>query len=237
MFSVCSYDIVANVLFLSKKQTLGEIQHHISLPSNLWYDVSPTPRDKLAFIKMQEHQPQSIVTVYANRTWSVTVHGQYIPREKCTLISKFPPHLTLVDLQDLLSTIDKLQLCVGHSDEHFVQFIEAKGGKLLSLAGTTSALLHRNGLGVLNGNVTIRSADCQVLTRHTKCPQCVNYRNTLRAMYHKWEKRNSISTTSSHANDRWLTMPEQKAKSALLRKRVRSAEAAVKYLKKKIHLK
>ena len=150
---------------------------------------------------------------------------------KCTLLYKFPTHLRYSDLQELLSTIDKLQVCAGHPDQHFVQFIEEK-------SRNTTAILDRSGVFVMNGciyDVTVRSTKCEVLTTSLKCSQCVTYRNTLRTMYHRWNKR-TVPSSSSHTNDRWLTPAEKDAKSTMLRQRAKSAESALRYMKKKIEI-
>ena len=126
-------------------------------------------------------------------------------------------------------------------DKHLLDFVSAKKGQLLSASGNVTAFLDTSGPVMLNGQrcpTTVRSAECQVLTSALKCPQCVSYRNTMRAMYHRWQKRKSsspIHSASTHTNDCWLTTPERKIKTSLLKLHVRSAESTVKYLKDKIN--
>ena len=118
---------------------------------------------------------------------------------------------------------------------------QRKGNCSQHLAMLQHFYIDTSGQVMLNGQrcpTTVRSAECQVLTSALKCPQCVSYRNTMRAMYHRWQKRKSsspIHSTSTHTNDRWLTTPERKIKTSLLKARVRSAESTVKYLKDKIN--
>ena len=120
--------------------------------------------------------------------------------------------------------------------------VEAKKGKLISSSGDIAAYVDRNAAVELNGQsygATVRSAKCQILTSGTKCPECVHYRDIIRSIHHRWQKRlktspSQLTCTHSHVNDRWLKTPERKAKVAKLRQRVRSAESMVKYMKEKI---
>ena len=120
--------------------------------------------------------------------------------------------------------------------------VEAKKGKLISSSGDIAAYVDRNAAVELNGQsygATVRSAKCQILTSGTKCPECVHYRDIIRSIHHRWQKRlktspSQLTSTHSHVNDRWLKTPERKAKVAKLRQRVRSAESMVKYMKEKI---
>lgn len=228
---------------------MEELRVQVQLPSNAWFDISPAaPLDKVVLVKMQDDhssdQPAVIsncLVVEPNLQWKLSVYGQLVLPDKCTPLSRLPTKLELItDLKKLLSTIDQLCLCAGNPDQHFVEMVEAKKGKLLSPSGTVAAFVDRNAPILLNGKIvhaTVRSSECQILTSASKCPQCVRYRDTVRAMHHRWQKRKpSLQPTSSHINDRWLTTPEKKLKTCMLRQRVRSAEAAVKYLKEKIKI-
>jgi len=120
--------------------------------------------------------------------------------------------------------------------------VEAKKGKLFSSSGDIAAYIDSNAAVELNGQsygATVRSVKRQILTSGTKCPECVNYRDTIRSIHHRWQKRlnsspSQLTSTHSHVNDRWLKTPERKEKVSKLRQRVRSAEGMVKYMKAKI---
>ena len=63
-----------------------------------------------------------------------------------SLLSKEVP--TLVDstasVQKLLNHINKLNMCVGHPETHFVEMVEARKGRLLSAAGSVAAVTDRS---------------------------------------------------------------------------------------------
>ena len=224
---------------------MEELRLQAQASSAAWFDVSSSPLEKVVLVKMCEsssNQAEAIshsLTIERDLTWRLYVYGKLVSR--CTALSQFPTHLQQGNLQVLLSTISQLHICAGHPDKHLLDFVSAKKGQLLSASGNVTAFLDTSGPVMLNGQrcpTTVRSAECQVLTSALKCPQCVSYRNTMRAMYHRWQKRKSsspIHSTSTHTNDRWLTTPERKIKTSLLKLRVRSAESTVKYLKDKIN--
>ena len=123
-----------------------------------------------------------------------------------------------------------------------MEMAEAKKGKLMSSSGDVAAFVDSNAAVQLNGqsySVTVRSAKCQILTSAIKCPECISYRDIIRSIHHRWQKHlntspSKLTGTHSHVNDRWLTTPEKKEKTSKLKRRVRSAEGMVKYMKEKI---
>ena len=124
-------------------------------------------------------------------------------------------------------------MCPGHPDERFLNLADAKKGKFLSSSGDIQAYVDRNGSVRLNGATytsTVRTQRCQLLVRGAvKCSCCVNYRPTLRCMYHRWRKQQMkspsvVTSTSSHTNERYLSTPQQKAKVTKLKTRMRANE-------------
>ena len=116
------------------------------------------------------------------------MHGQSLSPLKCTYLSKYPVHLQLADLQDLLSTVSQLHLCAGHPDQQFVDMVEARKGKLFKSSGEVAAFVDRSSQITLHGQIyhaTVRTAVCQLLTSSVKCPQCVSYRDTIRSIHHR----------------------------------------------------
>ena len=175
------------------------------------------------------------MVVEQDRTWKLHIHGHQV-NPQC--LFNVPTQLQAANLTQLLSSIDQLNVCAGHPDAHFVEIVEAKKGSLKSATGDVAAYIDSNALVELNGqrySKTLRSASCQLLSSASKCPDCVAYRDNIRSTYHRWIKTTpSTSASSSHTNDRWMTTPERRMKTAELKSRVRSAESAVKYMKKKI---
>ncbi len=63
---------------------------------------------------------------------------------------------------------------------------------------------------------------------------CIKYRANLRAMYHRWNNRESVSHSSNFTNERYLQTPQKSAKIDKLRKRVHKAEQVVRSLTDKV---
>ena len=84
----------------------------------------------------------------------------------------------------------------------------------------------------LNGEVytqTVRHRSCEILTNSTKCPQCVKYRDSLRKVFHQWQKRCNSSpghntASTSHTNVRYLNTPERQERYRKLKVRSDTAE-------------
>ena len=206
----------------------------------VWIDQSSA--DKIILIRIVK-QPTNIhplsithcVTVQRDLTWKILVHGhEFNPHH----IPHIPSQIqSACLLQQLLSNIQHLCVCAGHPDEHFLEMAESKKGRLLSSKGTIAAYIDRNAAVELNGQTyaaTLRASKCRLLTSASKCPDCVAYRDTIRSMHHRWKKSSSKSSlhstsTSSHVNEKWLNTPERKEKEEKLKKRVKSAENAIRY--------
>ena len=68
----------------------------------------------------------------------------------------------------------------------------------------------------------------------------VSYRDSIRSMYHRWQKRinaspsRSQSSSHCHINDKWLHTLQRKAKLSTLQHRTKLADKKIKYLQKKI---
>ena len=138
--------------------------------------------------------------------------------------------------------IDSLNICPGHPDEHFVRMAASREGNFYRASGELSAYLDKSGTFYLNGNrykETVRSCKCQLLINGIKCSECSNYRDTLRAIYHRWFKQqnqspNQHTSTHSHTNERWLTKTQQDTKTSKLKTRLKHSCQKINYLKQKI---
>ena len=58
--------------------------------------------------------------------WSLTVHGVDVDGKRCPSISKFSNPLLPVNVNQFIECLDKLAICPGHPDSHFVEFAKAK---------------------------------------------------------------------------------------------------------------
>ena len=146
-------------------------------------------------------------------------------------------------LSQLLLTLDRLPLCAGQPDDHFMRMILSKKGKITSSVGEVAAYVD-NAHIELNGDVytqTIRTSNCELISHSVKCSSCTKYRPMLRSMYHSWNKRQTqdvgaaAGETRKFTNERYMNTPEKRAKIDSLRKRAYTAEQRVTKLCKKIH--
>ena len=94
----------------------------------------------------------------------------------------------------------------------------------------------------LNGEVyceTVRSIKCHRLVQGAKCLEYIDYRDRLRANYHRWvnsqtKSPSNITGTRSHTNARWLTTVQREEKSSKLKSRLKASEKKIAYLRAKI---
>ena len=196
---------------------------------------------KLSSLSGSSATPMSVshtVKVFNDYTWSLHVYSNKVETSTCATLKHFPSHLTSEKLLDVLTTLDRLPVCAGQPDPHFIELLQARKGKIVSNSGQTVAYLDSSPVE-LNGTThsqTIRSSNCQLITNLAKCEACKRYRDNLRTMYNRWQKRStaSISSASSHTNDRYLNTPEKNAKISKLRNKARAAKQEVKKLRQKI---
>ena len=174
-------------------------------------------------------------------TWSLTVHGVDVDGKRCPSISKFSNPLLPVNVNQFIECLDKLAICPGHPDSHFVEFAMAKR-KFTSANGKVTAVLDSTSDVTLNGDTfsnTVRVANCQMLVPSGKCCACVSYRPSLRTMYNRWLKNKKLTPTrrtnsSSRVNIRWLNTPEKRKRIQSIQRRLVAAERQVEQLKEKI---
>ena len=88
-------------------------------------------------------------------------------------------HSTKVN--NLLTAIDRLYICLGHPDNHFVDMLKNKNDVMKSIGVDDFCDLTFN---YQSYNVTVRHTDCEISVVDTgKCPTCTAYRSTLRTLY------------------------------------------------------
>ena len=133
-------------------------------------------------------------------------------------------------------------MCPGHPDQHFVEFLKSKNGKILSKDSNTVAFLDTSASVVLNGETysqTVRSSSCELLIHGAKCSSCVAYRDPLRALYNRWKNRKSRSPTkqtdpSSRTPFSNLSTPERKQRFSQVRAKLKASENKIQRLQRKI---
>ena len=215
----------------------------VNLPSRKWAIMSGVNELKLCKMadRTQHGDVAIIITLVVkdDLSWTLHVHDRCIQPLQCTVLKHFPTIATPSKLNEMLQHIDRLSVCPGHPDEHFIQM--AKQKKSVK-DGQTLVRVDDFGDVSLNGQLysaTLRTSTCEMLVACGKCPRCVSYRPSLRKMYNRWWKSTAASPTvhtrsDSHTNFRYLTTPQKKRRMESLRARVSSAELKVARLLKKI---
>ncbi len=147
------------------------------------------------------------VTVFDNGSWTVHLYRNRVDRTKSNVLNSLPAIIYSSQVTALLSKLDKKgSICAGHPDNHFIEMIKAKKGKLLTVRGEISSYLDDNPVE-MNGQ---------------------QYRKLFAQLTVVGKK---ASTTSSHCNNRYLSTPEKNEKISKLQSTV---YAKTKLLQEKI---
>ena len=230
---------------------LRQLHSMPSRPSSFWSDQSPESLETIMLCRISRKAQPLIVThsltINVDLSWTLFVNQHKIDADTCVALRSFAGPLNGVKLSQLLATVDKLLICAGQPDDHFVRMVLAKKGKILSSNGKVVAYVDNERVE-LNGELypqTVRTSECEVIGHSVKCSSCSQYRATLRSMYHRWNKRKlhgggqsstteSSSETSKFTNERYLNTPEKIAKIDDLRRRAHNAEQTVTKLREKV---
>jgi len=193
---------------------LNDLRLSSVLPDS-WSDHSPSPLVNVLLCRISSQSGSSAVPlkithclkVESDLSWSLFVNQHQVDPSKCSALKSFPQILNSKTLSLMLIKVDRLSICAGQPDEHFVRMVAAKKGKVLSQDGKVAAYVDSD-----TCPRTVRTVDCELLSPTTKCQSCKAYRANLRSMYSRWSKHRAFdeSDTSSHTNDRYLMTPEKK---------------------------
>ena len=221
----------------------------LTLPSSNWSDQTQDLDEKIVLCRMTHTSEQLKIThslsINADLSWSLFVNQRRVEASTCGALRTFAGPMSADMLSQMLLTLERLPLCAGQPDDHFMHMILTKKGKITSSKGEVVAYVD-NAHVELNGETytqTIRTFNCEILSHSVKCSSCTKYRPTLRSMYHRWSKHQtqevptmaSSSETKKFTNDRYMNTPEKRAKIDSLRRRAYSAEQKVTKLCEKIH--
>ena len=138
------------------------------------------------------------VTVFDNGSWTVHFYRNQVDRTKSNVLNTLPANISSRQVTELLSKLDKKgSICAGHPDNHFIEMIKAKKGKLLTVGGEIGSYLDDNPVE-MNGqqySQTIRTIDCSIV-ENGRCEACTRYRANLRSMYSQWKKAGKKASTN-----------------------------------------
>ena len=140
--------------------------------------------DDITFCMVAASVVKHCIVIHSDLSWTATVHGQQI--NSCKVLSNIPPNLSVESCKSLLRLVSTSSVCTGYPDQHFIFFLEAKKGQLLSKdRKNVTASIDTNGV-IVNGTVctkTLWCSSCELLTDCVKCLPCVSYRNSIRTLH------------------------------------------------------
>ena len=106
--------------------TIDEIHSGLS---SIQQVVQSNSSDELRLCKLGEHDHKMAIVlslvIKGDFTWSPNVHGVDIDGKRPP-ISKFSNPLWPADVNQFIEHLDKLTVCPGHPDSHFIEFAMAK---------------------------------------------------------------------------------------------------------------
>jgi hypothetical protein len=131
----------------------------------------------------------------------------------------------------LVDLLDKVLLCPGNPDLHFLEMADARKGKFNCAAIDDTIPVKIKDETYTR---TVRASTCELLVAASgaRCSSCRSYRNQLRATYSRWVKKSP--TLKKFGNNRYLSTPQKQEKLKGLKDRAVSAERELKQLKEKI---
>lgn len=181
--------------------------------------------------------------MYKDLTWRVFIHCIEVKKATCVPLKNLKDQLNDEGLaKKIFQILTFVNVCPGHRDQHFVEFLNYKHGKIVSKDNNTVAFLDTSASVVLNGEMysqTVRSSSCQLLTHGTKYFSCTAYRDTLRVLYNRWKRRKSRSPSKqtnpcSRTPFSNLSTPERKQRFSQVRARLKASQTKIKRLQEKI---
>ena len=184
------------------------------------------------------------LTVNNDFTWTAFVHGYQVNDKTSQALANFSEKLDSQSLNALLMQLDRCTVCPGHPDKHLVEMLSSMKGKLTSRHGDDIvASLDSYAPVMLNGEVyvqTIRFKSCEIIVGSAKCGHCIQYRDSLRKSFHRWEKKeispSRRTATSSCTNFALFNTPEKLQRYKKLKSRSVATERKLKDAMEKLTL-
>ena len=104
----------------------------IKLPSPLWSISHSNDHHVIYKVQEQSSSTQPIVishylTINSDLSWSLSIYGQLVTSSQCSALVGSPDKVNCNELCDFLCKLNRLTICPGHPDEHFVRMAATKG--------------------------------------------------------------------------------------------------------------
>ena len=177
------------------------------------------------------------VLIKNDNSWRLFVHEREAT-SALQILSNIPSMLTTsADVLSLLNILSEANVCPGHPDSHFVDFIKSQKGMKLN-SSSNNILAELDTFGCKDGE-TVRPIGCELLVKSGKCSVCVKKRKSIQQQFARWSKRKKMTPTrhtksSSHTNVRYLNTPLRRERLKEIKKRLISAESRVSRLNHRI---
>ena len=100
------------------------------------------------------------LTINEDFSWSVHVHGYRLNATTCSALCHVPEKIkTKATLNKLLLTLDKLNVCSGNPDAHFLALADSRNGVLQSQSNSTISFVDAFNSVSHNGKVFDRTVN------------------------------------------------------------------------------
>ena len=117
---------------------LDDLKSSLSLPSKSWCDQSPCLGHTYGDVVQVTHT----LTINSDLTFRLVVNKHLVNFDSCSALHSFSAPMTQEKLSALLSLLDRLIVCCGQPNDHFVKMVvTSKKGKILSPAGKVAAFV------------------------------------------------------------------------------------------------
>ena len=115
------------------------LHNSLTLPNDTWKDVTKNFNAqsltkihlcKIELVSLDGKQLLVVtysLTVHTNLSWSLFVHNHAVCQQNCTALSSVPCTLSVESINGFLELLDKLSICRGQPDSHFILMSKRMG--------------------------------------------------------------------------------------------------------------
>ena len=149
------------------------------------------------------------VLIKNDNSWRLFVHER--EATSAQILSNIPSMLaTSADILSLLNILSEANVCPGHPDSHFVDFVKSQKGMNMN-SSSNNILAELDTFGCKDGE-TVHPIGCELLVKSGNCSICVKKRKFIQQQFAQWSKCKKMTPikhtkSSSHTNVRYLNTP------------------------------
>ena len=158
-----------------------------------------------------------LLTIHNDLTWKLHTASHSVSLESPVLCQQ-PSHLTPDSAQSLIALIDSSSICIGNSQQKFIELARKRKGQFFGANGELVALEEDNYRRRKMCNDQ-QQKDCLLLLLSSDmCSVCDKYRNTLRAMLCRQNKKSLLWSPHPKMNKRFFRTLQRRRYFQSLRK-------------------